>query len=304
MPDVASPQAWARETAEKICAHEAANIDESIEQRSLELAALIRKSMLGIPAGMRAAYLDELDTHFPAALTTGRTESSAFENAESESAATTIQRRLPELSSRERGELLRQLLEGAFQASHSSGRLGRVLLDAARRPNTPAPGTPPSIDPDRMLRVLELYCEASLGLQRLAIELWREVASRKLMGAPVLASDSDLRGMIGRCLMGDAEVPPTVLEHELDRQRRAIAAAMAMLGPLADNYAQAILKPFAPESIAAQSPVESFSMFGSREAGYWKQFVRTWESTTYEQREAVLIDCLSKHLRTLNRSNP
>src|SRR5688572_1352323 len=104
MPDVASPQAWARETAEKICAHEAANIDESIEQRSLELAALIRKSMLGIPAAMRTAYLDELDTHFPAALTTDRTGSSAFENAESESAATTIQRRLPELSSRERGE--------------------------------------------------------------------------------------------------------------------------------------------------------------------------------------------------------
>jgi hypothetical protein len=45
-------------------------------------------------------------------------------------------------------------------------------------------------------------------------------------------------------------------------------------------------------------------MFGSREAGYWKQFCRTWESLGHEHFESVFMECLGKHLRTLNRSNP
>ena len=42
-------------------------------------------------------------------------------------------------------------------------------------------------------------------------------------------------------------------------------------------------------------------MFGSREAGYWKHYCRTWESLGHEQFEAVFLECLSKQLRTLNR---
>jgi hypothetical protein len=95
-----------------------------------------------------------------------------------------------------------------------------------------------------------------------------------------------------------------MIEQEIERQRRAVAAGMAMLGPFADNYAQAVLKPFRPESITGRTAADSFSMFGSREAGYWKQFCRTWESLGPVQFEAVFIECLAKHLRNLNRSNP
>jgi hypothetical protein len=299
MPDVATPQSWARDLADKIRAHDAANIDETEERRSVDLAALVRKSMSAVPPSLKAAYLDELDTHFPV---TGAAQPAlpAAAKPENESAATVIRRRLPELTDSERGELLRQLLNDAFRETHSSGRLGRLLLEAPRKLNVPAT-TPPPLDPERLLRTLELFCEVILGLQRLAIELWREVGARKLSGVPVLASEADLRALIARCLAGDLDVPPAMIEQEIERQRRAIAAAMAMLGPFADNYAQAILKRVAPEAIVAQTAGESFSMFGSREAGYWKQFCRTWESLGHEQFEAVFLECLSKQLRTLNR---
>ena len=95
-----------------------------------------------------------------------------------------------------------------------------------------------------------------------------------------------------------------MIEQEIERQRRAVAAAMAMLGPFAGNYAQAVLKPLSPESIAAQAGGDSFSMFGSREAGYWKQYCRIWESLGNEQFEMAFTECLAKHLRSLNRTNP
>ena len=147
MPDVATPQSWARDLADKIRAHDAANIDETEERRSLDLAALVRKSMSAVPPGLKTVYLDELDTHFPMKGAAQPAQPTAAK-AENETAVTVIRRRLPELTDGERSELLRQLLNGAFRETHSSGRLGRLLLEAPRKLNVPATAPPPSIPSD------------------------------------------------------------------------------------------------------------------------------------------------------------
>lgn len=301
MPDVASPhslQSWARDLAEKIRAHDAANIDEAVELRSSDLTTLVRKSLAAIPSAMKNIYLDELDSHFPVAAGTKPEPAVPSREMEAESAAAAIRRRIPELSTRDRDDVLRQLLNDAFRQSHSGSRLGHLVLESLRKSTAPHP-----LDPERSLRVMEVFCEAILGLQRLVIELWREVGDRKLMGAPTLASEADFRALITRCISGDVEVPATMIEQEIDRQRRAVAAAMAMLGPFADTYAQSVLKIVGPEAIATRTPAESIPMFGNREAGYWKQYCRTWESLGHDQFEPVFLECLAKHLRFLNRNN-
>src|SRR5688500_8676716 len=130
MADIATPQAWAREIAAKIHAHEAANIDETVEARSVELAALVRKSLAAIPASMKGAYLDEWDTYFPLVSSSSESAPAPTTARESESVAATLRRRWSELSATERDELLRLVFNSVFRESHSSTRLGRLLLEA------------------------------------------------------------------------------------------------------------------------------------------------------------------------------
>jgi len=301
MPDVVSPHSWAHELAEKIRHNEAANIDESVERRAIEHAALIRKSLALVPVAMKAAFLDELDTHFPAPPSSDRPAAQAPAAAK-EPALAAIRARLPELSSADRNEVLRDLLTHAFRDSQAGTRLGRMLLDGPRRSSASSAPLPP-LDPERTLRLLEVFTETVLSLQRLSIELWREASARKVMGAPVLISDSDFRAAVVRCLTGDPETPPTMIEQEIERQRKAISAAMALLGPFAETYVQTVMKPVSPESIAARAKGDAFSVFGNREAGYWKQFCLAWDGLDQAHFDTVFYDCLSKHLRTLSRSS-
>ena len=61
--------------------------------------------------------------------------------------------------------------------------------------------------------------------------------------------------------------------------------------------------PMFPESIAARAKGDAFSVFGNREAGYWKQFCLAWDGLDQAHFDTVFYDCLSKHLRTLSRSS-
>jgi hypothetical protein len=126
------------------------------------------------------------------------------------------------------------------------------------------------LNANRMAEMLDLLLDASMGLDQLAWNTWKQIApqSQTRRATP-------LQRVLGRFAVGDPEVPRTVAAIEVSRLRRLVAALISSVGQVGGKFAREFCGQFAPSQIEDVVKAQGGGgLFGNAKVKFWDQYVQ------------------------------
>jgi hypothetical protein len=266
---------------------------ETPETRSVRLEQELRIGLQAIPSAERERYLMALGDHFPS-----WDQATAFTYAPQMTAEESVEaffKLAPEFTEEQR-EAIKQRLEGLGLVQTKSKA---VEGDALAEIQTKLKLDPKDeIDPQRLGKLFAAFAETMLTLDQLVWNLWKSAAPK----SPIRRDTSmgDLRSLVRRSLVGDAEASALQVLQQLESTRQLIAGLLASFGSAGENFAQHFQQRYSPEGISTAVKADGGGgLFGNAEAKYWKKYTELAVELSQESIESDVRGSLIKYAENL-----
>jgi len=267
---------------------------ETPEVRATRLEEALRAGLQAVPAADRDRYLAALAERFPSwemanvftytpQLTTEEIVE-AFLNA------------APNFTEEQRETLKVRLEALGLVVTKSKAIEGEVLAEVQTKLKLDPKD---EIDPQRLGKLFAAFADTMLALDQLVWNVWRNAAPKSSIRRDL--TKGDLRLLVRRSLVGDAEASALQVQQMLESTRQLIAGLLAGVGSAGQNFAQHFHQRYSPEGIstAVRADGGGSGLFANTEAKCWKKYAELATELTQESIESDVRDSVIKYAESL-----
>lgn len=286
--------------------------DEPAEKRRNYMLEAVEQAASKVLPEQRPAFLEALAGHFPLL------ESSLPAAAETESPEPRAEESPEELI--ERFLELVQLMEGeqreAVMAKLQkeglvpSAESGGARLDSSTEGlSLPEPAEKAlqylmrrlgvdKLDLTRTLKLMVLLVDQAGGSDTLTWNTWRVVAPESAYRRPC-----DLRKEMAKYVSGEREVTGVEMKKNFEALRRLMAALIAGVGQVGNQFARSHLARFSPEAIETHVEMEGGGLLSTREVKYWARFVELSRELDPNHIEHAIKQAMASYTESLMKKS-
>jgi len=290
---------WAENFGRRLKFLHASAAAEPRESRQAGLETELRSALLELPAEQRAIHLEALAERFPSwELATTLTYAAPVNPPTSDEVVKAFFEHLPRLSAEQMKDI-RQRLAAAGLAGASKPLEGEALAEVQTRlkldPNE-------AIDAQRLGKLFAALTEVMLTLDQLVWNLWRTAAPKSASRRD--PTRGDLRTLMRRSLVGDAEASAAQVQQQLEATRQLIAGLLASLGSAGRSFALRYQSRFSPEAIQTAVRADGGGgLFANAEVKCWKKYTELAAEITDDSIEDDIRDAVVKFAEDLMRGS-
>lgn len=207
--------------------------------------------------------------------------------------------RFPELAVAEQQAIVLRLMAAGLTAAASSGpakplpaagvALLRTKLQMAETE---------TVDAGRLIELAVLLADFATALDTLVWSTWKTLAPQsEIRRGP--AGSGNLRKVFGDYIGAEGTTPKGQVSYDLERTRALMAALIASLGQVAQEFARRYRAQFSPLEIEKRTGVVGGGLFGGKDARCWRTYKELANELSEEKLEAEVMQGLTQYAESL-----
>jgi hypothetical protein len=289
-----TPEEWAVQFGYQLKYLRATLGRDTPEVRAARLEEELRAGLLAIPAPNRDRYLRALAERFPswemANVFTYTPQPTMEEIVEA------FMKAAPQFTEEQRETVKLRLEALGLVVTKSKAVEGDVLTEVQTKLKLDPKD---EIDPQRLGKLFAAFAETMLTLDQLVWNVWRNAAPKSTIRRD--PAKGDLRLLVRRSLVGDAEASAQQVQQMLESTRQLIAGLLAGVGSAGQSFAQHFQKRYSPEGISTVVRADGggSGLFANTEAKCWKKYAELASELTEESIESDVRDSVIKYAESL-----
>src|SRR5882724_9049231 len=248
------PGSWAVTFSQRLKYLQDTMPEETPENRRACVEAEMRRSLQAIPASKRGPYLEAFAEKVPSwdfgAAEVTKTPAGAMSQTPEAIIAAFLQL-APSLSGEQREALKPRLATLGILMTTSQPVESDTLAELQSKLRLTSED---KVDALRLGKLFVSLTDLMLTVDQLAWSVWRNIAPKSTIRRD--NSRGDLRVMLRRALIGDAEFSSTSLQKQLESTRGLIAGLLAGLGQAGKNFARRYEQRYSPDAIREAVRIE------------------------------------------------
>jgi len=154
------------------------------------------------------------------------------------------------------------------------------------------------LDITRTLKLMVLLVDQAGGSDTLIWNTWRLVSPDSGFRRPC-----DLRKEMARYVGGDRDVSGVEMKQHFETLRRLMAALIAAVGQVGNQFARSHLARFSPEAIETHVEMEGGGLLSSREVKYWGRFVELSRELDASHIEHAVRQAIANYTESLMKKS-
>jgi hypothetical protein len=150
----------------------------------------------------------------------------------------------------------------------------------------------------RVLKLMVLLVDQAGGSDTLVWNTWRVVAPDSSIRRPC-----DLRKEMARYVSGDRDISGVEMKKDFEILRKLMAALIAAVGQVGNQFARSHLARFSPEAIETHVEMEGGGLLSSREVKYWGRFVELSRELNSNHVEHAVKQSIANYTESLMKKS-
>ncbi len=287
--------------------------DEPAEKRREYMREAVEQAAAKVLPDQRPEFLDVLAGHFPLLESSFPTEEEppAPSGPEVEESPEELVERFLELAQFMEGEEREALVarlqkEGLAPSAPSSAARLESSADGLSLPEPAEKALQylmrrlgvEKLNLTRVLKLMVLLVDQAGGSDTLMWNTWRVVAPDSGIRRPC-----DLRKEMARYVSGDRDVSGMEMKKDFETLRKLMAALIAAVGQVGNQFARGHLARFSPEAIETHVEMEGGGLLSSREVKYWGRFVELSRELNSNHIEHAIKQSIASYTESLMKKS-
>jgi hypothetical protein len=162
------------------------------------------------------------------------------------------------------------------------------------------------VDAGRLVELTVMLAEFAAGLDTLVWGTWKTMAPgseirRQGNGSGAGMGSPNLRKTFGNYVAAEGTTPKGQVTYDLERTRTLLAALIASLGQVSQEFAKKYRERFSPLEIEKRAGRFGGGLMGGKDAKCWRAYKEAANAVSVEEMEAEVLRGLAASAETLMR---